>query len=98
MTVIYNYRKLSKSTAEELSQAPWIETTEEDYYDMLGAVPPVRMQAGAFMVGECLTHGEAGAIYEAFVSLKKRYFRRPAPIQSFDPQEFKIQITIQFKL
>jgi len=30
----------------------WIETTEDDYWDMLGVLPPERRRNGWFLVGE----------------------------------------------
>lgn len=44
------------------------------------------------MVGECLTHSDAGALYDAYIEYDGRFFWRPAPIRSFDPATYGEEI------
>ena len=82
------YNILKTLTADALI-AEWREIDEDQYWYLLECVPPIRMKDNAFMVGECLTHTQAGAIYEAVVRIGNRYFSRPAPLSSFDPAVYE---------
>ena len=94
---MYDYDRIGKLTAEELKNE-WQEGTVERYEDMLGAVPPIRWKGTAFMVGECLTHTRAGALYEAHIEIDGRYFYRPAPLRDFNPTEYKREVRAKFNL
>jgi len=85
------YYVLETLTADQLKKE-WQETTEKDYWDMLGCLPPIRMNNNAFMVGECMTHTKDGAIYEAFIGVKGKYWKRPALLSSWNPLEYRKEI------
>jgi len=89
------YQRLSGMTPVELSGL-WKEETVDEYNEMLDVLPPIRMRDGAFMVGECVTVGLAGSIYDAHVHVGGRYFWRPASLGSFDPMVYKQEIRAQF--
>lgn len=55
----------------------WQPTTETMYYEMLEALPPQDMTAGAFLVGEPDHHnGEGAAVYACFKTAGKGYEAR----------------------
>jgi len=81
------YQKLSGMTPVEMSGL-WQEETADEYSEMMDVLPPIRMDGGAFMVGECVTHGLAGAIYDVHVHVGGRFFWRPAPLGSWDPLRY----------
>lgn len=85
------YAVLATLTKEELKKE-WQPITEERADYLLDCVPPARMKNGAFMVGECMTHSPAGAIYEAVANVENKYFARPAPISDFDPEAYKNEV------
>jgi hypothetical protein len=89
------YKKIGKMTAAELTDL-WEETDCETFNEMLEVLPPARWKDGAFMVGECVTHSEAGALYDAYVEVDGRFFWRPAPIHSFDPAQYKREVRAKF--
>ncbi len=91
------YERLQNMTAEELKNE-WQEETEERYNDMLEVLPPIRWKRSAFMVGECLTHTEAGALYSAHMEIDGRYFHRPAPLHGFSPAEYTREIRAKFHM
>lgn len=63
----------------------WTPTTEDMYYDQLGAVPPVRMGGGVFLVGEAANHTSKGeAVYAAFASKGGQYFARYMTTKMYD--------------
>lgn len=82
----------------------WLETCAGFFWYALEVLPPARMKQNAFMIGECWTHDENGAIYQAVVSVgdifskdnTARYFTRNAPIRSFDPAAYTAEIKKQF--
>ena len=48
--------------------SPWVKTTENMFFEMLGAVPPTDMFAGAFLVGEASHTSAAGEdVFACFV-------------------------------
>lgn len=91
------YERLKNMTAEELKNE-WQEETEERYNDMLEALPPIRWKGTAFMVGECLTHTRAGALYEAHMEIDGHYFYRPTPLRDFNPTEYAREVRAKFHL
>lgn len=44
------------------------------------------------LVGECLTFGTEGAIYDAFMEIDGQYFQRPAYLKHFDPAVYREEI------
>lgn len=87
-----DYDTMGKMTEEQLAQTWREDCTAEDYENMLECLPPKRWKDDAFLVGECLTHGIEGAIYDAFMELDGQYFQRPAYLKHFDPQKYAEQI------
>jgi len=74
----------------------WQEETQEQWYQMLECVPPIRMKGHAFMVGECATHTQDGAIYDAHIEIDGKYFWRPALLQSFNPANYRAEVRVKF--
>ena len=78
----------------------WMETCEGIFWYCLEVVPPIRMEKNSFMLGECWTHDENGAIYQAVVEItdgdRSRYFTRNAPILTFNPATYTAEIRAQF--
>ena len=74
----------------------WREVSRRIYWDQLECVPPVRMDGGAFMVGEAWTYGERGEIHTAFVKIKSRYFCRHDYLRDFDSVRYRREIRAQF--
>jgi hypothetical protein len=91
------YEAIKALTPAELTHE-WQEITTEQYWYLLEVLPPEQMKANAFMVGECMTHTENGAVYEAVAQVDGRYFARPAYIQTFNPETYSAEIRAQFKL
>ena len=85
------YDILETLTSDQLKRE-WKQATQEVYYNMLGCVPPIRMAGNAFMVGECMTYSKDGAIYDLFIEINKRYYRRPALLSSWNPAEYMKEI------
>lgn len=59
----------------------WFPTTEEMYWDMIGAVPPAAQRAGGFLVGEAWKDNANGEpLHAAFIEtsdgFKARYMTR----------------------
>jgi hypothetical protein len=85
------YEILDTLTAEQMRQC-WQETDEKTYWDLLECVPPLHHGPNGFMVGECSTHTDAGAIYDVFVDYAGRFFWRPCPRHEWDEFQFVQQI------
>jgi len=45
-----------EKTARQDTPVEWVETTEENYWEALGCLPPAIMRSGAFCVGEPYDH------------------------------------------
>lgn len=59
----------------------WIETTEERYDDMLGAVPPASMDGrGAFLLGEPYSDRGGKPTFHAFKREKGVYYASSEPV------------------
>ena len=70
--------------AMEETPSAWIETTEEMYWEMLEAVPPVKMTGRHFLVGEAHHHNEQGeAVYACFKKAGTRFFARYLTVTQF---------------
>lgn len=54
---------------------PPVEVSEQEYWDMLGAVPPLYVPGG-FMVGEPVTDTPIGTAYAHYAQRGKRFFGR----------------------
>ncbi len=91
-----DYDRMKDLTPAEFDSEPWEQTTAENYEYMLEVLPPIRWKGKAFMVGEMLTTGKAGSIYDAFVQVGKHFYCRPAPLNSFDPTQYAAQVKAQF--
>lgn len=67
----------------------WVPTTENMYYDMLGALPPVAYGNAenwtGFLMGEPVTHDARGdAIYSAYIRVDDNFY-----VQNMTVKEFK---------
>lgn len=89
------YDALKKASPEEL-KATWEEISTEEYWYLMECLPPIRMKDNAFMVGECMTHGNHGTIYEAVITVGECHYARPAYLQEFSPEEFTAEIVDLF--
>ena len=95
-TVEY-YDAINALSSEQL-KSEWQEITEEQYYYWLECLPPKVWKDEAFMVGECMTHHQQGAIYQAVTKIDERYFTRPALLKSFNPANYSQEVREQFKI
>lgn len=78
--------------------ATWKETTEDRYFDQLGAVPPLRSKERCFMVGEALSFdNKLGFVYTTMAELDGRFFETILPEQAFHPGKFFEEIKTQFQ-
>lgn len=95
------YEAIRALSPEELAHE-WQEITLDEYYRLLECLPPKRWKNQAFMVGECMTHHEKGAIYQAvtcvLVNNDAHYYTRPALLQSFNPETYAAEIRAQFSI
>lgn len=89
------YNLIGEMTSAQLSEL-WQEETEEQYNEMLEVLFPIRWKDNAFLVGECLTHSDAGALYDAHIKIDGRFFWRPAPIHEFDPMRYSREVCAKF--
>jgi len=94
---LLHYSTIASSTEDQLSRC-WQETTEEDFREMLEVLFPERVEWPAFLVGEALTHGEQGAIHEAYTKIKGKFYMRPAYRAYFNADKYEQQIKTQFEL
>ena len=85
------YNVLRKLSADQL-KSEWLRTSEEDYYQMLECLPPIRWTGKCFMVGECMTSTRDGDIYECFIQVNNKYYKRPALIDTFSPSDYLAEI------
>jgi hypothetical protein len=66
------------------SPAAWIPTTEEMYWDMLEALPPLCMSRGAFLMSEAdHTNANNDEVYACFSRKSDEYFARYMTKQEF---------------
>jgi len=87
------YDVMSKSSEEDLSKK-WIECSEKDYMYGLEVLPPKRWDGMAFMIGEPLTYGKEGAIFDAFVKVDGKCYSRPAYVSGFDEDKYVQQVKV----
>lgn len=79
--------------------ATWKETTEDRYFDQLGAVPPLVLKSRCFMVGEALSFDvKYGFVYTTMAELDGRFFETVLPAQAFYPSKFFEEIKTQFNI
>ena len=77
----------------------WHETNKRIYWDQLGCVPPARMEANAFMVGEAWKHDEMGASIRAvYCVVSGRYFCKNDKTVNFNPEVYIQEIKNQFSI
>ncbi len=83
----------SKAAAQD-AEITWIETTEARYWEMLEVLPPARMFAGAFLVGEAMDHhaGTGQPRYEAYLIKGGKYFFASRPLRA---SEFESELVRQ---
>lgn len=91
------YDAINSLSPEQLARE-WREITLDQFYYLLECLPPKVWKDNAFMVGECMTHHQRGAIYEAVAQVDERYFARPALLQSFNPATYTQEIQKQFSI
>lgn len=65
-----------RDEANDPTAAP-VEVTEEEFFDMLECVPPIYVPGG-FLVGECLTGDERGAVHAHYAERGGKYLARYA--------------------
>jgi hypothetical protein len=83
-------------TEAELKEHKWEETTEDHYYDMLGAVPPFLRSGSAFAVGEGLCQLNDGTeVNTMFIVVDGRYYTKPDKIKDFDAKKYTEQVRHQ---
>lgn len=92
MSTVFKY----PHTDNELRANWWEEVSAEEYDDMLGCVPPIRRSGPAFLVGECLCGMNDGReVYQAYVEVDERFFKKPKPLNEFDPAAFVAEVRQQ---
>lgn len=70
--------------AMEASPNEWIPTTENMYWEMLGAVPPEKMIGRNFLVGEPLrSNGQGEAVYSCFTKSGDTYKAKNMTVAEF---------------
>jgi hypothetical protein len=89
------YDKIAHMEEEQLSEL-WQEETLEDYEEMLEILPPIRWVGQTFMVGECVTIGKHGSLYDIHTKVGQRYFKRPGYIRKFNPEFYAREIQAMF--
>lgn len=69
----------------------WREVTEEHYWDLLGAVPPIDMKQGSFLLGEPYDFApDNDTYYYGCVEYKGRYFSRIVARKKFDKERAEL--------
>jgi hypothetical protein len=62
----------------------WIPTTESMYWEMLGAVPPIKMIGRNFLVGEATRHNRQGeAVYSCLTKFGDTYKAKNLTVAEF---------------
>ena len=70
--------------AMESNPNQWIPTTENMYWEMLGALSPRKMLGDNFLVGEPLRHNSKGeAVYSCFSKFGDTYKTRNLTVKEF---------------
>ena len=85
------YDYIAELTPEQLTRT-WAPISEKKYYYYLEVLPPIRLKGSAFMVGECITHTQDGAIYDALIKYNGGYWKRPAYLHTFNPEAWRREI------
>lgn len=61
-----------------------VETSEAEFYEMLGAVPPAAQHSNSFAVGEPLSHNAAGsAVFACYRHIGEKYETRNMTLSDF---------------
>jgi hypothetical protein len=85
------YDVLKSLTPDQLTKE-WQPVSEEQYQEMRDVLPPIRYSNNCFLVGEPMTHTDQGVIYEAFVKIDDRHYKRPAYLHTFSPDNYRQEI------
>jgi hypothetical protein len=76
-----------KKAERQDTKVQWLRTTEKEYYDMLGCVPPACITRDSFLVGEPYDHhAVTGAPrFSAYIHFGDRYLKsnRPLTVKEF---------------
>ena len=89
------YDMISRMTEEQLTQL-WKETDCGTWNEMRAVLPPHRQAETVFMVGECVTLGRLGAIYDLHIEIDGHYFWRPGYIRLFNPTVYTTEVRSKF--
>ena len=76
----------------------WEEIDEQKFNWFLECVPPLRMSSNAFLVGECYTHTNEGAMYRACIEIKGKFYSKIVSVSGWNPSVYVNQIVNQFDL
>jgi hypothetical protein len=75
---------------ENIFMQTWVLSTEDEYFDRLGALPPAYHYGdgegtNAFLLGEPSDHFEGFPAYHAFLYFREHYYRsrRPMAVERF---------------
>jgi hypothetical protein len=90
------YDQLKKASRQDLMKQ-WTRISKKDYWYMLEAVPPIRNDFPAFAVGEAITTGVAGTLYDVCTKVGRYYYMRPCPLVDFIPSRFAKEIKDQLE-
>lgn len=84
-------------TAEEVKENRWEEIDKENATFLLECVPPAKRISPAFAVGEPKCHIGLGwrPVHDCVVRVDGRYFIRPEPLDTFDPERFVAEVRTQ---
>ena len=70
------------------SPRQWVPTTEKMFYDMLGALPPMKLRTDGgwtgFLMGEPVNHDAQGdAIYSAYICVDGKFYAQNMTVKEF---------------
>lgn len=82
---------VAEKAARQHTPIEWIETTEKNYYEMLGCLPPAMMLDSAFLVGEPYDHDASNGQprFQGFRANDDKYWISSRPMTR---NEFREQI------
>lgn len=61
----------------------WFECSEDQYYDLLEALPPLDMNRSGFLMGEKYTHEEGKGVYAALKTEEGRHYLTLATLKEY---------------
>jgi hypothetical protein len=81
------------AAARQQTPITWDETTQAQFYEMLGVLPPIDLRGGAFLVGEASDHCVATGRprYAAYREIGDRYLVASRPMTR---AELRAELTI----